>query len=70
MNAAHATSDRICPRCGEMVRGERLKEGTARTWLWRCICGWSQLVSESGVVDRNGIRGLLDEADEGELEGG
>lgn len=61
MNAARLGHDRTCPHCDSLVRGERLQEGTARTWLWRCECGWSQLVSESGVLHRGRVHELIEE---------
>jgi hypothetical protein len=30
------------------------------TWLWRCECGWSGAVTESGVVPRGTVRQALD----------
>lgn len=49
---------RTCPRCRAEVVAERHESGTVRTFLWRCACGWSRAVSESGVLAR---RRLLEE---------
>lgn len=60
MNAAKDQIERSCPRCGAPVPGERLDDGSTRTILWRCACGWSHLVTESGVVSRGQVRRMLD----------
>ncbi len=60
MNAARDASDRTCPRCSTEVTGERLEDGTTRTILWRRKCGWSHLVTESGVVTRPHVQSLID----------
>ncbi|MEM9069994.1 MAG: hypothetical protein AAGE52_15890 [Myxococcota bacterium] len=49
---------RSCPRCGNEVVAERYDSGSVQTRLWRCECGWSRALAESGVVSR---RGVLDE---------
>lgn len=46
---------RSCPRCGEEVVSECFETGSVRTKLWRCGCGWSRALAESGVVSRPGI---------------
>jgi len=43
---------RICPRCERTVEVERHEGAGGHTWLWRCTCGWSSAVAESGVVTR------------------
>jgi len=37
------------------VIAERHDVGTVRTYLWRCECGWTRAISESGVVVRRGL---------------
>ncbi len=46
---------RTCPRCGGEVVAECFETGSVRTKLWRCVCGWSRALAESGVVLRHGI---------------
>jgi ribosomal protein S27AE len=46
---------RSCPRCRAEVVAERHDVGTVRTYLWRCECGWTRAISESGVVVRRGL---------------
>ena len=56
VNPATMSDDgRPCPRCGAEVTAECFESGSVRTRLWRCACGWSRALSESGVVLRRGI---------------
>jgi len=42
------------------VAPEQLRAEHGVTWLWRCTCGWSGAVTESGVVARGGVRAALE----------
>lgn len=46
---------RHCPRCRRGVVAERHDSGLIRTYLWRCECGWSRAISESGVLVRQSL---------------
>ncbi|MCB9611074.1 MAG: hypothetical protein H6722_01305 [Sandaracinus sp.] len=46
---------RHCPRCRSEVVAERHDAGTVRTYFWRCGCGWTRAISESGVLQRRGL---------------
>ncbi len=50
---------RVCPRCERVVPAERHQGVGGRTWLWRCACGWSSAVAESGVVTRSDVEEAL-----------
>ncbi len=61
MSPALQNSPLTCPRCQHAVDGQRFDSGAGHTWLWRCICGWSRVVAESGVVNRGAISELIAE---------
>lgn len=44
------------------MQPERFEGAEGITWLWRCACGWSNAVAESGVTSRNWVRRAVDEA--------
>lgn len=55
---------RTCPRCSARVEAERFESGAVRTWLWRCGCGWSRAVAESGVMTRKAVQDAIASARE------
>jgi len=56
---------RTCPRCGTEVSAERFRGAEGLTTLWRCACGWCNVVAESGMISRPSIETLeADEADQ------
>ncbi|MFW5875766.1 MAG: hypothetical protein ACOCXM_03425 [Myxococcota bacterium] len=55
-------NDRVCSRCSRPVSPERFRGAEGVTWLWRCACGWSSVVAESGVVSRRRVREAVDRA--------
>jgi hypothetical protein len=54
--------DKRCPKCAGVVAAERFVATEGITWLWRCECGWSSAVAESGVVSRRDARRAIGEA--------
>jgi hypothetical protein len=58
----HASLERNCPRCEGSVQPERFEGVEGITYLWRCACGWSSAVAESGVLSRRVVRRTVDEA--------
>ena len=59
---------RTCPHCATTVYPERRTEqdapesalgAGATIWLWRCVCGWANVRSESGVVSRRRTRAAI-----------
>jgi len=62
VSPADSPSPRECPRCNTAVTPERFEGAEGVTWLWRCACGWSSAVAESGVVSRQGVRERVDES--------
>jgi hypothetical protein len=61
MNQARMSLERNCPRCEDAVAPERFEGAEGITWLWRCACGWSSALAESGVVSRRSIRRAVGE---------
>lgn len=57
-----ASLERNCPRCEGSVEPERFEGAEGITWWWRCACGWSNAVAESGVMSRKLVRRAVDEA--------
>jgi hypothetical protein len=58
----YASLERNCPRCEGSVQPERFEGVEGITYLWRCGCGWSSAVAESGVLSRRVVRRAVDEA--------
>jgi hypothetical protein len=54
--------DKRCPRCAGVVAAERFVATEGVAWLWRCACGWSSAMAESGVMSRRDARRAVDEA--------
>ncbi|MFW6067840.1 MAG: hypothetical protein ACOC97_05830 [Myxococcota bacterium] len=61
MTATENAPHRPCPRCQLPVHAERFQGVEGVTWLWRCRCGWSGAVSESGVVSRRDAQAAIEE---------
>lgn len=59
VNLAEAVSGRGCPRCDRWVTAERFVETGGIVWFWRCACGWSSALAESGTVLRQRVREAL-----------
>jgi len=62
--AAKEREEVVCPRCSSRVAAQRFDTGAGRTRLWRCECGWSRVVAESGVVNRDVVKQLAEDAAE------
>jgi hypothetical protein len=50
---------RECPRCAKRVIPERLDGDGTVSWKWKCNCGWSGVLTESGPVSRKAVQRLL-----------
>jgi len=55
---------RRCPRCHAEVEPERFRGAEGRMTLWRCECGWCNVVAESGMVSRPSVEELEQGAQE------
>ena len=51
-----------CPRCSLSVSEETLHSSVGTTLFWRCKCGWSKCVAESGTYERPSVQRTDDDA--------
>ena len=55
VSTAEPNRERACPRCETDLSPEQHRADHGVTWLWRCACGWSGAMTESGVMNRREV---------------